>query len=118
MKMFFTVSIVEKKNLSSSKYFENKWISISYSTHLLSFLVGGRGVGLHVVELRLHAVQPLVNVVVGAGESRGQLQGLLQGAEGLAAAGRHLSVARLDAVQLLLDQENFLTCRRTSRSGS
>lgn len=52
-----------------------------------------------------------------AGESRGQLQGLLQRAEGLAAAGRHLSIARLDAVQLLLDQENFLACRRTHGSG-
>lgn len=54
---------------------------------------------------------------MGAGESCGQLQGLLQGAEGLAAAGRHLSVARLDAVKLLLDQENFLACQSTNRSG-
>jgi len=53
---------------------------------------------------------------MGAGESRGKLQRLLQGAEGLAAACRHLGVARLDPVQLLLDQENLLACRR--RRGS
>lgn len=80
------------------------------NTHLLSFLVRRRSIRLHVVKLRLHAVQPLVEVVVSAGEARGQLQGLLQRAEGLAAAGRHFSVARLDAVQLLLDQENLLAC--------
>lgn len=85
------------------------------STHLLSLLVRGCGVRLHVVELRLHAVQPLVEVVVGAGESRGQLQRLLQGAEGFAAAGRHLGVARLDAVQLLLDQEDLLACREETQ---
>lgn len=55
---------------------------------------------------------------MGAGESRGQLQGLLQGPEGFTAAGRHLGVARLDAVELLLDQEDLLTCRTTERSGN
>ena len=48
-----------------------------------------------------------------AGEPRGELQGLLQGAEGLAAAGRHLGVAGLDSVQLLLDQEDLLACGTT-----
>lgn len=56
-------------------------------THLLSLLVCRRGISLGIVELRLHAVQPLVEVVVSAGESRGELQGLLQRAEGFAAAG-------------------------------
>lgn len=55
---------------------------------------------------------------MGAGESRGQLQGLFQGTEGFTAAGRHLGVARLDAVELLLDQEDLLTCRTTQRSGN
>lgn len=86
------------------------------NTHLLPFLVCRRSVRLHVVKLRLHGVQPLVEVVVSAGEARGQLQGLLQRAEGLAAAGRHLGVARLDAVQLLLDQEDLLACTEGVRS--
>lgn len=80
-------------------------------THLLSLLVCRRGISIGIVELRLHAVQPLVEVVVSAGKSRGELQGLLERAQGFAAAGRNLGVARLDAVQLLLDQENLFACR-------
>lgn len=87
----------------------------AYSTYLLSLLVGRCCIRLRAVELCLHTVQPLVEVFVCAGEARGELQRLLQGAEGLAAAGRHLGVARLDAVELLLDQQNLLTCRRTRR---
>lgn len=87
-----------------------------FCPHLLSFLIGRRGIGLHVAELRLHAVQPLVEVFVSAGEPGGQLQGLLQRPESFAAAGRHLRVAGLDAVQLLLDEENLLSCSRTTQT--
>lgn len=81
------------KNKLKLKKKQQKTNDIIDSSHLLSLLVCGRGVGLHVVKLRLHTVQPLVDVVVGAGEPGGQLQCLLQGAEGLAAAGRHLGIA-------------------------
>lgn len=98
------------KHTTQTNCFESYEIELGF-THLLSFLVCRRGIRLHIVKLCLHAIQPLIEVVMSTGEPCGQLQGLLQRAEGFAAAGRHLSIARLDAIQLLLDQENLLTCK-------
>lgn len=74
----------------------------------LGDLLSSRGLCPTGSQLVLHLAHPASELLVGGLEFGGQLPCLLQRAQGFGAGGRDVGVARLDSVQLLLDQQHLL----------